>query len=62
METARKELDEVEILSGVFEGYSTGTPITMVIYNSNQKSRDYDSIKSIFRPSHGDFTYHTSMV
>ena len=57
LETARKEDDKVEILSGVFEGYSTGTPIMMVIFNKNQKSRDYDNIKNLFRPSHADFTY-----
>ncbi|MFA6137257.1 MAG: chorismate synthase [Sulfurimonas sp.] len=56
-ETARKEEDIVEILSGVFEGQSTGTPIAMVIYNTNQKSKDYSNIKDIFRPGHADFTY-----
>ncbi|MDD5157896.1 chorismate synthase [Sulfurimonas sp.] len=56
-ETARKEDDIVEILSGVFEGKSTGTPIAMVIYNTNQKSKDYSNIKDIFRPGHADFTY-----
>lgn len=56
-ETARKEADEVEILSGVFEGLSTGTPIAMVIYNTNQKSKDYTNIKDVFRPGHADFTY-----
>jgi len=56
-ETARKEADKVEILSGVFEGLSTGTPIAMVIYNTNQKSRDYTNIKDVFRPGHADFTY-----
>ncbi|WP_200763142.1 chorismate synthase [Nitrosophilus alvini] len=55
--TARKEADKVEILSGVFEGKSTGTPIAMVIYNKDQKSRDYSNIKDIFRPGHADFTY-----
>ena len=55
--TARKEADEVEILSGVFEGVSTGTPISMVIFNTNQKSRDYNNIKDVFRPGHADFTY-----
>lgn len=55
--TARKEADKVEILSGVFEGKSTGTPIAMVIYNTNQKSRDYSNIKDLFRPAHADFTY-----
>ena len=58
LETARKEDDKVEILSGTFEGFSTGTPIMMVIFNSNQKSRDYDSIKDLFRPGHADFTYY----
>ena len=56
-ETARKEADKVEILSGVFEGLSTGTPIAMIIYNTNQKSKDYTNIKDIFRPGHADFTY-----
>jgi len=58
LETARKEDDKVEILSGTFEGVSTGTPIMMIIYNKNQKSRDYDNIKDIFRPGHADFTYY----
>jgi len=57
LETGRKEDDKVEILSGVFEGLSTGTPIMMIIFNTNQKSRDYDSIKDLFRPAHADFTY-----
>ncbi len=57
LETGRKEDDKVEILSGVFEGVSTGTPIMMIIFNTNQKSRDYDSIKDLFRPAHADFTY-----
>ena len=55
--TARKEDDKVEILSGVFEGVSTGTPIAMVIFNKDQKSKDYSNIKDIFRPGHADFTY-----
>ncbi len=55
--TARKEADAVEILSGVFEGKSTGTPIAMVIYNTNQKSKDYSNIKDVFRPGHADYTY-----
>lgn len=55
--TARKESDKVEILSGVFEGLTTGTPISMVIFNENQKSRDYSNIKDLFRPGHADFTY-----
>ena len=56
-ETARKEADTVEILSGIFEGKSTGTPIAMIIYNTNQKSKDYTNIKDVFRPGHADFTY-----
>lgn len=56
-ETARKEADKVEVLSGVFEGLSTGTPIAMIIYNTNQKSKDYTNIKDVFRPGHADFTY-----
>lgn len=56
-ETARKEADKVEILSGTFEGKSTGTPIAMLIYNTNQKSKDYTNIKDVFRPGHADFTY-----
>ena len=55
--TARREGDKVEILSGVFEGKSTGTPIALVIFNENQKSRDYENVKDIFRPGHADFTY-----
>jgi len=55
--TKRKEGDVVEILSGVFEGKSTGTPIMMVIFNTNQKSKDYSNIKDLFRPGHADFTY-----
>ncbi|WP_024954056.1 chorismate synthase [Sulfurospirillum arcachonense] len=55
--TSRNEGDKVEILSGVFEGQSTGTPIALVIFNENQKSKDYTNIKDIFRPGHADFTY-----
>ena len=58
LETARKEDDKVEILSGTFKGVSTGTPIMMVIFNSNQKSHDYKNIKNLFRPGHADFTYY----
>jgi len=57
LETGRKEDDKFEILSGTFEGVSTGTPIAMVIFNTNQKSRDYENIKTLFRPGHADFTY-----
>ncbi|MDO6438743.1 chorismate synthase [Cyclobacterium sp. 1_MG-2023] len=56
--TQRKEEDNFEILSGVFEGQSTGTPIAMVIYNTDQKSKDYSHIADKFRPSHADYTYH----
>jgi len=56
--TQRKEEDDFEILSGVFEGQSTGTPIAMVIYNTDQKSKDYTHIAEKFRPSHADYTYH----
>ena len=56
--TQRKEDDKVEILSGVFEGMTTGTPISMVIFNTNQKSKDYSNIKDLFRPGHADFTYY----
>lgn len=55
--TSRKEGDKVEILSGVFEGITTGTPISMVIFNENQKSKDYTNVKDLFRPGHADFTY-----
>ncbi len=56
--TQRKEADKVELLSGVFEGKSTGTPIAMVIYNADARSKDYSHIAEKFRPSHADFTYH----
>ena len=55
--TSRKEGDVVEILSGVFEGYTTGTSISMIIFNENQKSSDYSNVKDLFRPGHADFTY-----
>ncbi len=55
--TQRQEKDKVHILSGVFNGVATGTPIGMVIYNEDQRSRDYDSLKNLFRPGHADFTY-----
>lgn len=56
--TQRKEDDNVEIISGVFEKYSTGTPIGFIIQNNNTKTSDYSNIKDIFRPSHADFTYY----
>ena len=55
--TQRKEPDEVQILSGVFEGRTTGTPIGLLIMNADQKSRDYSKIKDVFRPAHADYTY-----
>ena len=55
--TQRKEDDAVEILSGVFEGKTLGTPIGMIIYNKDQKSKDYSNIKDVFRPNHADITY-----
>ena len=56
--TQRKENDSVEILSGVFNGKTTGSPISLIIKNKDQKSSDYDHISTIFRPSHADYTYH----
>ena len=53
----RKESDNVEILSGVFQGKTTGTPISMIIYNQDARSRDYETIKNKFRPGHADYTY-----
>ena len=55
--TQRKEDDKVDILSGVFEGRTTGTPISLVIYNIDMRSRDYETIKNKFRPGHADYTY-----
>ena len=55
--TQRKEEDKVEILSGIFEGKTTGTPIGLLIRNKDQKSKDYDNLKDIFRPSHADYAY-----
>lgn len=56
--TQRREADEVEILSGVFEGKTTGTPISLLIRNTDQRSKDYSDIKDKFRPGHADLTYH----
>lgn len=56
--TQRRESDQVEILSGVFEGLTTGTPIALLIKNDDQRSSDYDAINDRFRPGHADFTYH----
>lgn len=55
--TKRNEPDAVEILSGVFEGVSTGAPIALVIYNRSAKSKDYENIRNLFRPGHGDFSW-----
>ena len=55
--TQRRESDEVQILSGVFEGQTTGAPIGLIIYNMDQKSKDYADIKDRFRPGHADYTY-----
>jgi chorismate synthase len=55
--TQRREADEVQILSGVFEGKTTGTPIGLLIENTDQRSKDYSNIKDSFRPSHADYTY-----
>ena len=55
--TQRQENDEVKILSGVFEGKTTGTPIALLIHNQDHKSQDYGDIKDKFRPSHADYTY-----
>ena len=55
--TQRKEKDEIKLLSGVFEGKSTGAPISMIIHNTDQRSKDYSEIKNKFRPGHADYTY-----
>ena len=55
--TTRKEEDKVRILSGVFEGRTTGTPISLIVFNENQRSSDYSDIASYYRPGHADYTY-----
>ena len=55
--TPRAEADAVQILSGVFEGKTTGTPVSLVIYNENQRSGDYDTLKDVYRPGHADYGY-----
>lgn len=55
--TSRKESDQVELLSGVFEGLTTGCPIGFLVRNENQHSSDYDNLRNVFRPSHADYTY-----
>ncbi len=57
--TSRQEADQVEILSGVFEGKTTGCPIGFIVRNSNQRSADYENMRRVFRPSHADFTYYS---
>lgn len=57
--TSRQEPDQVEILSGVFEGKSTGCPIGFIVRNTNQHSQDYENLRNLFRPSHADYTYQT---
>lgn len=55
--TSRQEPDQIELLSGVFEGKSTGCPIGFIVRNTNQHSQDYENMRSVFRPSHADYTY-----
>jgi len=55
--TQRQEGDKVEILSGVFEGRTTGTPISLIVFNEDQRSRDYGDIASYYRPGHADYTF-----
>ncbi|GAB4208451.1 MAG: chorismate synthase [Roseiflexaceae bacterium] len=55
--SARQEADQVQILSGVFEGRTTGAPISMVVFNTNARSQDYDNIKDLYRPGHADYTW-----
>ena len=55
--TSRQEADKVELLSGVFEGKSTGCPIGFIVRNTNQHSQDYENLRCLFRPSHADYTY-----
>ena len=57
--TQRKESDEFQVLSGVFEGKTTGTPIALIIPNEDQRSKDYSHIATQFRPSHADYTYNS---
>jgi chorismate synthase len=55
--TSRREPDRVEIMSGVFEGLTTGAPISLIIFNRDVRSQDYEELRAVFRPGHGDFTY-----
>ncbi len=56
--TGRQEADQVELLSGIFDGQSTGSPIGFLVHNTNQHSQDYDNMQELFRPSHADYTYY----
>ena len=56
--TSRREADRVELLSGVFEGKTTGAPIGFIVRNTNHHSQDYENLRCLFRPSHADYTYH----
>jgi len=56
--TSRQEADQVELLSGVFEGHSMGCPIGFIVRNQNQHSQDYENLRTVFRPSHADYTYY----
>lgn len=60
--TQRREPDQVRILSGVFEGITTGTSIGLMIENTDQRSQDYGAIKDLFRPGHADYTYEQNTV
>lgn len=60
--TQRREPDQVKILSGVFEGVTTGTSIGLLIENTDQRSQDYSAIKDVFRPGHADYTYEQNTV
>ena len=55
--TQRKEADEVQILSGIFDGKTTGTPISLLVYNTSQRSSDYKEIAQNYRPGHADYTF-----
>ena len=55
--TPREEADRVEILSGIFEGKTTGMPIGFIVHNTNQNSKDYGHLKDLYRPSHADYTW-----
>ena len=57
LSSPRQEDDKIEILSGVFEGKTTGTPIAMIVRNRDVQSKDYEELREVFRPGHADFTY-----